>query len=127
MRTESTVSIGLCTWVALGTVAFAQAPEISHVFPDFPDVRANHVITGENFDAKTLEVWCWRPPADKAGAQPRLPGSAQAPLPVKPPKGARRIGPLDVEKQTIVVGPIGAEVLWVKTAGGFSSPYSPVQ
>jgi hypothetical protein len=93
------------------------------VFPDFVDARGfTHVITGESFEPAATEVWSWSPPSDEQtilAAMTRL-GSAPE-LPTEPPEGARRLQVLDVERQVIVAA-LAGEVIWVKTAAGFSSP-----
>ena len=124
MRSPSPLLI--CAWplLGIGVAVHAGPPEIAHVFPDFPDVHGCHVITGEHFDAKGLSVWSWRAPSVEATVQTGLRQLGQAPpLPATPPKGARRVRVLDVEKQTLVTDPIAGEVLWVKTPRGVSRPY----
>jgi len=113
--------------VLLGLVACGQslgaAPEISNVFPDFPGVSP-HILTGENFDPKTTEVWVWDPPTSDEIVKGSVPawGAAPPAIPAAPPKGAGRVKPLDVEPQVIVAALRGC-VVWVKNGRQVSAPY----
>lgn len=112
----------------------AEAPQISNVHPDFPGrhlrpiergkdfFHNHHVVTGENLDAPGSEFWVWSPSGDREKAI-QSPGFRPPPLPAQPPTGAKRIQPLDLEKQVAVIDLGKANVLWVKSGDGFSEPY----
>ncbi len=115
------LTIAIASLAASGETS--SRPVISNVFPDFdPPVRVPHVITGENFDPNTTEVWCWQGSADSPTTQAALNRLGQPmTLPTEPPKGACRAAVLDVESQVIVANLQGV-VVWVKTAQGWSQP-----
>ena len=118
---------GLVLGVLLPATLRADAPEISHVFPDFGDVRTTRVITGENFTGKKVSVWVMRSPRGEAAIEQSAAklGTGPLKLPARPPKGSHCQPPLDVEKQVITVN-IGHHfrpmALWVQTSEGFSKP-----
>jgi len=101
----------------------AERPEIGQVFPDFGDARGfTHVITGESFDPAATEVWSWSPPSDEEAIRAAMALLGSTPeLPAKPPERARRLQVVDVERQ-VIVAPLTGELIWVKTAAGFSTP-----
>ena len=106
----------------------AQRPEIANIFPDFcfhADVP--RLITGENFDDQTV-VWELRLPTDEGTVMQAAEDVRQEPSepPETPPKGSRRLKPIDAEKQVLtVVVPRHYEssILWVMNSKGFSKPY----
>ena len=105
----------------------AVGPEISYVFPDFPTeypAVSPHLITGEDFDPAMTEVWVWEPGKDNVGENAAIAKLAEGEphLPDKPPAGARRITPLDIERQ-VIVAPLEGTLVWVKTQQGTSAPY----
>jgi hypothetical protein len=104
-------------WAAPGL-----APEIAHVFPDFP-TEGPRIITGENFDPKKTEVLIWTPADLKAEELLKLLGDEERALPTTPPADARRAEVLDVEPQVIVAG-LGPAAVWVRTPAGVSQPYA---
>jgi hypothetical protein len=122
----------LLVWISLGlslagrsglaAESDAAAPEIAHVFPDFPH-DGPRIITGENFELGKTELWLWTPPAvNEAQLLERL-GDSERSLPETPPADARRAEVLDVERQVIVAN-LGPAVLWIKTPAGLSKPYA---
>lgn len=109
-------------------------PEIAHVWPDFiSTVPVPHVLTGEGFDEPGLALWTWEPPADPVVPVMENRGQGSGfgeidepdimprPLPERPPAGALRVEPLDVERQVIVARLTGTAV-WVETKAGWSTP-----
>ena len=111
----------------------AAAPEIAQVNPDYAGLHLSssmpQTLTGENFTSPGLEVWVWEPPEDEhTGREAALGlGGSEKSLPAVPPKGARRITPLDVDKQVLVANLTTparlSSLLWLKNADGFSAPY----
>jgi len=102
--------------------ALAGAPLISNVFPDFP-ATGPKIITGEHFVPGSTEVWVLEFSKDDEGVEKAIERLGEPPaLPVTPPKQARRVSVLDVERQVIVASLRGA-LVWVKTPAGISPPY----
>ena len=60
-----------------------------------------------------------REEADAAG---QFPPATPPALPAEPPKEARRITPLDAERQ-VLVARVPSGIVWVRTPGGCSTPY----
>ena len=115
---------GLVSLVTPLGVRAGEPPQIANIFPDFPTEYPNaspHLITGEGFEPGKTEVWVWSPVKDAAKADALSNVKDSEGLPAEPPTGARRIEPLDVEPQVIVV-PLEGVAVWVKTAGGISKP-----
>ena len=102
------IVLGLMVWLAVGVAdrCGAAIPQISNVFPDFPTDYPSagpHLLTGEDFEPGGTEVWVWDPgKKDDEKIAPALPAGDEPPLPETPPANARRITPLDVERQVIV-------------------------
>lgn len=119
---------GLVLSLLIAAVAAAEAPRIANIFPDFPVSyrprgRVPCVVTGENFRGEDLVVRCWDPKADEqeiAAAAEALGDDAPA-LPDEPPKDARTIRPIDVERQVLVTHLTGVAA-WVQNAEGVSRP-----
>jgi len=105
-------------------LALAEKPQIAHVFPDFPDAAATRVIVGEGFDPQKTEAWQWMIKADDQAVMEaaRQLGAAPLELPAEPPREANRVSTLDREPQ-VLVADVPGDVLWLKTAEGFSAPY----
>jgi len=105
----------------------AEPPQISYVFPDFateaPAVSV-HIITGEDFDSAKTEVWTWDAENDDGPISNAVASlvDLEPELPKAPPKDAHRMQPLDVERQ-IITTPLTGEIVWVRTASGWSKPY----
>jgi len=112
MKTVYASSIYILATQCLHT--WAAAPEMSNVWPDFPDAGTSHVITGEGLDAKHTEVWAWRSPEGDPNEQE---------LPALPLRETGRVRTLDVARQVIVTDPRRGSVLWVKTPSGVSKSY----
>ena len=49
-------------FAACAASAVAAAPEIAHLFPNYPGISPQ-LITGEHFDPARTEVWFWEPPS----------------------------------------------------------------
>jgi hypothetical protein len=114
-------------WVMVTRVA-SSPPEVSFLVPDFatenPSVTP-HIITGEEFQPGKTEVWVLDGPKDSSEATNAVAslGDADPLLPTEPPQGARRVLPLDVERQVIVAALEGFAA-WVRTPAGTSTPHA---
>ncbi len=121
MPSTCVLFLAICPLLAAES-APGRKPEVSNIFPDFP-CTAPRTITGEDFDPQATEVWAWdlgrREEADAAG---QFPPATLPALPAEPPKEARRIAPLDVERQ-VLVARVPSGIVWVRTPGGCSTPY----
>jgi prepilin-type processing-associated H-X9-DG protein len=123
MRAKPSAALLLARILLGATLSFtasAAPPEISHIHPDYPGASPQ-IITGEQFDPGSTEVWVWDPPGS-AELRRESAGEVDPPsLPERPPEGARRAEVLDVERQ-VMVASLEGTVAWVKTAEGFSKP-----
>jgi hypothetical protein len=123
------VVMGLAAWIMGADAGLAPAvaaqPEISYVHPDFPG-NCPHILTGQDFDPKKSEVWIWEGPRSDSGdaAELEVGANGELALPARPPETARRVQPLDMERQ-VIVAPLQGIAVWVKTPAGFSKPKRP--
>ena len=105
--------------------------QIASVYPDYFFKNKSfsgvpQIITGENFNKTTTELFVWSPEYSDSIIEREITnlGKKEKILPPLPPDGAIKIEAVDIERQ-VVVANIDGEFLWVKSKNTrkYSKPY----